>query len=227
METIQQFDPGIYSEDENKFLLAHIGEPTIVALRQLAPPVNPRAVRPILERVNELLDLEKHEGASWAGVGAIKTSIEVWLRENAKWERDNARNPKAPRYPSMYSFDARGRAHKGGIGSDSNRPRTYFGPAGERIPFAVELLPDNVAPWTAPGFTEQSAEVTLFIDSTLNRIECRVPQADGSVCGHTESYKAESRASYSAARARMSKHLRKATNNEEGHRELHTNEFGS
>jgi len=226
MEDIQQFDPVLFSKAENEFLLAHLGEPPVVALRALAAPVNPRAVKPILDRVHELQQLQEHEGVAWVGVETLKNAISAYLREDAKWARDRQRNKKAPRYPSLYSYDAKGRPHRGGPGSDAGRVRTYFGPAGERIPFAVDLQPENVAPWTAPGFTEQSMDPLLYIDTQSHRIECRVAVGDH-FCGHTESYKAESRASFNAARARMSKHLRKATDNVDGHRELYTNEFNS
>jgi hypothetical protein len=228
MEEIQAFDPVLFSDAENRFLLAHLGEPSIVALRApMEQGCNRAALKPILERVNELQELKKHDGQEWIGIDAMKASINAWLRENAKWASDHRRSGRrAPRYPSLYSYDARKRPHRGGPGSDSDRVRTYFGPAGERIPFAVTLIPENVLEWQAPGFTEAPQKGSLIkVDGTVNRIECLVPIGDG-ICGHTESYKAESRQSYQIARARMSKHLRKATENVDGHREAHTNEFG-
>jgi hypothetical protein len=220
MEEIQTFDPVKYSEAENDFLLENIGKPVVVAMREVRPPVNPNAVKPIIARIAELEQLKQHEGVNWTGVEAIKASIKAWKRENAKWALDARRNRKAPRWPSRYSFDGKGRPHLGGPGSDSHQIKTYFGPAGERIPFEVDLMPDNVAPWTAPGFTEQftSGKAGLTEDPDKNRIEC--------FCGHTESYRAESRASHSAARARMSKHLRKADSEKEKHLELYSLEFG-
>lgn len=125
----------------------------------------------------------------------------------------------------MFSYDGKGRPHLSGPGSDAGRVRTYFGPAGERIPFAVSLTADYQAPWVAPGFTEDSVSVGLKNDPEKNRIECLVKVGD-STCGHCESYKPESRSSYNAARARMSKHLRKAVEEKDAHMELHTNEFG-
>lgn len=238
------FDPVRLSNAENEWLLRHLGEPTTVAMRDIHPAVNPKAhprdsnpyiypdgvipasVKPILDGVNELIDLEKHEGTPWVGVEKVKDAIRVWLRENAKWARDAKTKRGAPRFPSRYSFDSRGRAHLGGPGSDSEIVKTYFGPAGERIPFEIDLLLDYRADWAAPSFTEQIPEKHLKIDSDAHRIECRVPLPDGTFCGHTETYKIDSRSSFNAARARMSKHLRKATSEVEAHRELHTNEFG-
>jgi hypothetical protein len=225
MSEIHTFDPVLFSKAENEFLLENLGEPTVVALRKVTFPVNPRAVKPILDRVNELQDLEKHEGISWGGIEPLKEKIRAYIREDAKWALDHKRNKKAPRYPSLSSYDSRGRAHRGGPGSDSARVRTYFGPAGERIPFEIQLVPDNIAPWVAPGFTEAPMSALLYEDPKTNRIECRVKVGEG-ICGHTESYKPESRSSHTAARARMSKHLRKAIENVDDHRELHTSEFG-
>jgi len=228
VKDIQEFDPVMISTEDNLFLAEHIGKPTIVALRAANDKVLPAAVKPILDRVNELIELEKHEGVKWIGVDAIKRSIKIWLDTNRKWKLDHQRNKKAPRFPSLYSYDAKGRPHLGGPGSDSGRVRTYFGPAGERIPFAVQLVPDESPAWEAPGFTEAPMPSSgLRVDPDSHRIECRIKLPDGTICGHSESYRVESRSSYNAARARMSKHLRKATENVEEHRELHTNEFST
>lgn len=225
---LQTFDPVKFSDAENRFLLENLGEPSIVAMRRLQHPVNPRAVKPVLDRVNELQDLERVDGIKWCGVEKVKATIEKWFEQNAKWRNDFRRSGKrAPRWPSLYSYDAKGRPHRAGIGSDSGQVRTYFGPAGERLPFEILLVPDNHMDWAPPSKqSEGSGDPLLYVDPEANRIECRVP-ADGGICGHTESYKPGSRSSYNAARARMSKHLRKATNEVELHRELHTNEFTS
>ena len=222
---IQSFDPVLYSDAENRFLLENLGSAPIVARQKITPPVNPNAVMPLIARVDELARLQAHDGSEWVGIEALKKAIVTWFEQNAKWRRDHERNKKAPRWPSLFSYDGKGRPHRSGPGSDSHLVRTYFGPAGERLPFEVNLFPDNIVPWTAPGFTEQSTSTGLFIDPDKSRIECRVKVGD-SICGHTESYKEESRASYAAARARMSKHLRKATIEVEAHRALHSEEFG-
>ena len=101
------FDPVVYSLEENRFLAAHVGEPPIIALRAIEPTVNPAAVRPVLSRVYELMELEKHEpGFSWVGVDAIKTAITTFLAKMAEWSAGSARG-RAPRFPSLYSIDAR------------------------------------------------------------------------------------------------------------------------
>jgi len=229
MTDILEFDPVLFSQEDNEFLLENLGKPTVVALKNAGPMVLPAAVRPILDKVVELESLKEHEKQPWVGVEAIKDAIKVWFRENARWAHDHKRNPRAPRWPSLYSYDAKGKAHRSGPGADTGRVRTYFDEKGGRHKFAIQLLPDYAGEWVAPGFTEASTDPHLFEDAETHRIECRVPIKEGEttrICGHTESYKADSRASRSAARARMSKHLRKATDSVDLHRELHTNEFG-
>jgi hypothetical protein len=214
---IQTFDPTLFSFAENEFLLRNLGKPTIVALEDLKFPVNPRAVKPLLDRVNDLEQLKAHTGADWCGIEAVKAAIQVYLKENAKWASMHKRNKRAPRWPSLYSFDARGKAHRAASGSDCHRVRTYFNEKGERVPFEIYLIPDNVAEWIPPS-VEQPLDKRLIEDSEKNRIEC--------FCGHTESFKQDSRASRAAARARISKHLRTAKDRVEEHREVYTLEFG-
>jgi hypothetical protein len=232
-EVINEFDPVSFSEAENLWLLENIDKPPVVALAGIkavrVPPagrnkngviypdgVNPNAVGPLMRRVQELDDLSKHEGQGWVGREAIREAIRTYLAVDAKWAADARRSSKAPRFPSLYSFDSKGRPHIGGPGSDSGQVRTYFDEAGNRKPFAISLLAVDDS-WAGPGFTEVP-EKGLMVNAEATRIEC--------FCGHTERYKADSRASYNAARARISKHLRKATDNVEQHRELHANEFG-
>jgi hypothetical protein len=124
----------------------------------------------------------------------------------------------------MHSFDSKGRPHRYGPGSDAGRVKTYFTAKGERLPFALELIPTGVADWTplwAAGADDPGQDAGIFNNAEKNRIECMIAG-----CGHTESYKTDSRSSYNAARARISKHLRTATNSVDAHREVHTNEFG-
>lgn len=239
------FNPVRFSNAENQFLLEHIGKPPVVALREIKGMLNPKAhpkdknpviypegvipasVKPVLEGIYELCELEKHDGAQWVGLEKVKQAIRVWLSINAKWLSDSKRMRNAPRYPSLSSYDAKGRPHLGGPGSDAGEVKTYFGPAGERIPFEISLLAEYVPEWQGPLSTEAPMEAGLRLDPDSHRLECMIALPDGTRCGHAETYKVDSRASYNAARARMSKHLRRATQEVEAHRELHTNEFGS
>lgn len=218
--SLNQFNPVLFSIEENEWLLDNIHLPKAVALRNIQPGINPAQIKPLLERVQELEEL----GDPWIGIEALKGAIQTYLTQNAKWESDHRRNKRAPRFPSLYSFDSKGRAHLGGPGSDSGQVRTYFDDNGNRVPFAVDLVTDETPAWLPPGFGQtgdngtEKVEAGLTVNSEMNRIEC--------FCGHTEQYKADSRASYNAARARISKHLRKATIEVDKHREIHTNEFG-
>lgn len=231
---ITEFDPVTYSKEELLWLLVNLDKPPVVArgnIRAVRLPalgqnknnviypdgVNANAVMPLLERVQQLDQLEQHEGTKWVGKEAIKRAIQTFLDVDAKWEHDWRRTKgRAPRFPSFYSFDSKGRPHFGGPGSDSGKVKTYFGPNGERIPFALPLIAEEVIDWS-PGFTEKPEE-GLTVNESLHRIEC--------FCGHTEQYKLGSRSSFNAARARISKHLRSATDDTDRHREIHTNEFG-
>jgi hypothetical protein len=217
---MNQFDPVLYSREECAFLLEHLGKPTSVALRDIKPPVNVKAMREVFDRVNELEDLKKHSNLHWAGVDAIKASIKKWIEVDSKWEADYIRTRGlAPRQPSMYSFDVKGRPHRSGIGSDTHRPRTWFDAQGQRHPFAIDLQPEYTAEWAGPGFTETPLTAALEVNQVANRIEC--------FCGHTESFNPDKRSSWAAARARMSRHMRKATERVEEHKEGYELEFGS
>ena len=219
---MHMFDPVKYSKEENTYLLSHLGEPPVVALRgvEKGGAVNYNAVKPILDRVYELQELEKHEGQTWVGVEALKGAITIYLEKAIRWHADHKRG--APRFPSMSQWDGRGRPHYQGPGSDVGTVKTYFDSTGKRQSFAVELIPSGQTEWR-PDWVKADApdeKGGLKLDSEKNRFECLI-------CNHTESFKPESRSSYSAARARMSKHLRTAKVEVDAHRELHTNEFGS
>lgn len=209
------FDPVKYSNEENQFILSNLGKPPVVALRALPALVNRAAVKPVLDRLYELSELEKHAGMTWAGVDAVSTAISTWLEQSEKWAVDKRRN--RPRFPSMFSFDQKGRAHRYGPGSDSGQVRTYFGKDGQRVKFAVELVPEGIGEYI-PEWQADLPKDGLTVNTELNRVEC--------FCGHTERFNPESRGSFNSARARMSKHLRGATDEVDRHREIHTNEFG-
>lgn len=219
MSDTNVFDPVAYSLAENQFLLDHIGEPPVVARRAISGNINPRAVMPVIEKVYSLEQLKSHEGTEWTGIPLLKEKIAVYIKAADRWAADKARHRGAPRFPSMNSYDARRRAHPYGPGSDTGQVRTYFGDAGERIPFAVEYVPTGAIDWSPSWVQADRPARGLTVNQTLGRIEC-------DICGHTESYKIESRASYNAARGRISKHLRSTTDDPDSHRELYTAEFG-
>ena len=244
-----RFNPVQYSLAECQFLIEHLGEPSMQALQAVKPArllhphpkdknptyypdgVIPASVKPILDRVYELIDLEKRGVMKWVGVDAVKDCIKVYVTQQEKWIRDKQRYPQAPRFPSMASYDGKNRPHKGGPGSDSGVVSTYFDKEGNRLPFALDLLDAmDTGGWTpdwatapapekaAPSFSP-SATKAIIDDVDNHRLECPI-------CKHTESYKVDSASSRNAARGRMSKHLRTDTKETSLHRELYTNEFG-
>jgi predicted nucleic-acid-binding Zn-ribbon protein len=221
------FDPVSYSLEECQFLIKYLGQPPISALKDFptGPGMTPVAVRDALERVYELIELERHRGTAWVGVEELKKRLSVYLEQHAKWTDDHARHSKAPAFPSLYSYDGKGRPHRGGPDSDSGRVKTYFDAEGNRKEFAVHLF-DNIdrnewrPEWMQAKVAAAPSTKKLFNDVENRRIECPI-------CKHTESYKAESASSERAARARMSKHLVRDTKEVSLHRELYTNEFGS
>lgn len=244
-----EFNPVNYSIQENKFLLAHIGEPSIIALQairgeRLPNPhpkdknpihypdgVIPASVKPVLDEVYERTELEKHKGLAWVGIEAVKDAIRNYLVQAEKWEAGKGRRG-APRFPTMASYDGKNRPHWSGPGADSGKVSTYFDAAGNRHPLTLQLQVDADLAWQpewalptdgvvpANPAARVDPKAAIITNNEANRVECLV-------CGHTESFKPESRSSQNAARARMSKHLRNTTNEVSLHREAHTNEFTS
>ncbi len=215
MNKAEVFNPVLYSFEENQFLRDRVGQPPVVALRDVPVGVNRAAVRPVIEKIYELTELQKHSGLEWVGIEAIQQAIDTYIQQATKWQND--RRKGAPRFPSMFSYDTKGRPHRHGVGSDSEQVKTYF-VGKERKPFAVELVPDGEPTWVPDWEADApSKDSGLTVNAEAKRIEC--------FCGHTEQFNADSRASFNAARARMSKHLRSSTDEVERHRETHTMEF--
>lgn len=216
---MDSFNPVLYSAEENKFLLENVGtSPKVALFKSIPPGVNPRAVRPVLQEVFDREELEKVEKVEWIGIPAIKASINAFLTEDVKWEAEWKRTRgRVPRYPTMFTRDGKGRFHAAGPGSDSNMPRSWEDAQGGKHFFEVFLNGD-------PHMTDEAdvpaAPKSLIHDEAKHRIECPI-------CAHTESYNLDSRASFNAARGRMSKHLKKPKNETSLHAELHTNEFGA
>ena len=246
---VDQFNPVKYSLEECQFLLDHLGEPPYQALQNIKavplPNPNPKdknpvyypdgvipaSVKPILERVYELIDLEAKGVMKWVGLDRVKDAIHIYLAQQEKWMRDKKRFPLAPRFPPMASYDGKNRPHRGGPGSDSGVVSTYIDAEGNRLPLAVDLLEARetggwVPEWATKPEPEKAGkvfpkDVTKRIVDDLDNLRLECP-----VCKHTESYKADSRSSYNAARGRMSKHLRNEPKESALHRELYTNEYG-
>ena len=237
------FDPVKLSLPENEFVLRHMGEPWVIASRDIHPvplvsphrkdknPVHypdgvvPAAVQPVIEKIYELEELDRHEGKKWVGKETIRKAITAYLEQSRLWE-ENKKRRGSVRFPSMYTFTTKGRAQWSAPGSDSGQVKTYFAKDGSRVPFAVPFVPDGVEAWEPEWLAKVAAADQpaptdgLKVDEVNNRVECLV-------CGNTQSFNPNSRASFNAARARMSKHLRTAITDVDRHREVHALEYGS
>lgn len=214
------FNPVKYSKEENAFLLENVGKAPIVALKGLNQEgVNPRAVRPVLQEVYDREQLRTHEGVEWAGVESVKEKIQDFLTLDAQWEMAyNKSHGKIPRFPTLYTRDGKGKFHWAGPGSDSSYPKHYE-KNGVVTTFELDLDGNVEEDWDL-GLSAPTVTLSLVHDEAKTRLECPI-------CNHTESYKKDSRSSYNAARARMSKHLKSATEEQSLHQELYTVEFGS
>src|SRR3989442_219550 len=121
---MDSFNPVAYSIEENQFLSEHLGKPPVVAMK-LVPETNAiskKAVREALQAIYDLEETRKHgdptdPAKQWVGVEALRQAIAEYLREQARWAADKRKG--APRFPSMSSFDGRGRPQRQGPGSDS------------------------------------------------------------------------------------------------------------
>ena len=102
------FNPVRLSDAENRFLLAHLGKPAIMGVRTIKGELNPEArfrlpgqkrdqdptiypegvipgsVRPILDGVMELEELQRFGELKWVGIPAIRKAIEVGQHAQAE-----------------------------------------------------------------------------------------------------------------------------------------------
>ena len=198
---MESFNPVRYSLEENQFFLKHLGESPVVALQETTPQgVNPVAVQEVLGELYELDELEKPRGVPWAGKAVVTQVITRYLSEYEKWREMAKRG--APRFPTMYAWDGKGRPHRGGVTSDSGEVTTYFDENGDRQPLAVNLreksMPDFNAPWVKKA---EPIPESLIEDAEKGVLQC-------SIDGWTTNFKPESRQSYNMARGRMAKHCR-------------------
>jgi hypothetical protein len=212
-------NPALYSEAENEFLLAHLGESPRIALRTASPGVNPKAVSPLLEKVVELEELQERGEQQWLGIDGLREGIVTYLSQYRKWTADRRRG--APRFPSLYGYTPKGRPVWAAPGADAGIVQSYFSSDGSRKSFVITLVPEEQPEWN-PDWAkadEPSPESGLVVNHDAHRVEC--------FCGHTESFREDSRSSYNIARARMSKHLRQATEDVDKHREVYALEYAS
>ena len=197
---METFDPVKYSLEENQFFLKHLGESPVSALKDTLPKgVNPVTVQEVLGKVYELDELQKHRGTAWVGHSAIKGSIERYLHESEKWKQLAKRG--APRFPTMSSWDGKGRPHRGAVSSDASQVTTYLDDNGNRKPLAVRLQDDGPGYSTPWAKKEAPLPEALVEDAEKGMLQCPVD-------GWATNYNPDSRASENLARARMSKHCK-------------------
>ena len=219
------FDPPTFSNEELVWLLDHLGDPPVVAFRQPLPPqVNSKAVRPVIERVYELVEVEKHEGEKWLGIEAIKSAIKTYQIKYAEWASAHRRSPRGvPRFPTLFRKDTARRMFRGGIGSDAGQVRSYEDGNGNRQYFAVALNTpaDEVSTLgdrpEVPTLPETAARKLVHNDD-FGVVTCPV-------CKHTQNYDPDSASGRNIARARMATHLKTAMNEPDWHRAVYTEEF--
>ncbi len=218
---METFNPVDYSDAELSFLKQNLGNSPGVAFANGVPQgVVVKQVRPLLQYVKDKIDL-KHQ---FVGVEAIVRAIEVW--ETVQAQVRELRKRGAPRWPSMYSYDAKGRPHRGGPGSDSSKIITYFDEDGNRKPLAIHLEGDAEGKWIAP-WAQKEVEIPKELINNPPPEGQPTGYLECAICHHTERYKADSAGSERSARARMSKHMKSTDNEPELHREYKLNVFGS
>lgn len=226
-EALTEFDPVLYSMEGNGFLIDHLGETRQMATLRGVPPGVGRDVLDILDEVYRYDQQMQATGQTWVGFEAVKNRCRTYLEQLQKWEaayqQNIRRDPGYPRYPSMCTWDSFGRYHKGAVGSDSGRVRSYFDETGARQPFAIELqapAADGYVPEWQRGIPKAIIYRQLIEDEDKGFIECPI-------CSTRESYEVQSRTSRNQARMRMAKHLTKAKVEKDAHKQLHSYEYGS
>lgn len=215
MQNINRFEPAFYSIEENEFLFENVGKSPAVALHGGTPKnVNPKAVRPVLERVYELMELDKHQGQEWAGLDALKQSLRIYIDSVKEWEDDKRKG--APYPPTMFDLDSRGRARFGGIGSDAGYVSTYFDANGGRRKLGVNLTTDGIAQKYIPAWARRKMELhrtpqSLVIDEALGHVSCPV-------CQFVVNYNPDDTTKLNVAKAQMGKHMLRATKDPDDHK---------
>jgi hypothetical protein len=211
-----QFDPVFLSIPENHFVREHVGKPPAVIARIALPAdVNPNAVMPVFEAVYQLEEVRTHDRVEWGGVESIKASIDAYLSHHAESQALKARGgPEFPRWPSMATWDSKGRFVIGGVGSDSHQVRTTFDANGERVRLAVPLHPSGVVSVKPRWIKSEQTYDALVIDETKGFLQCPI-------CGHAENYQPDTPSAKNLAHGRMTKHLTGAKDKADAHRELY------
>lgn len=231
------FEPALLSLPELHFLLEHIGEPAHVALYNLDPEKTQGIIKTrievVLNRIYELKELQQHRDVEWAGVDAITDSVERYLDWHKRVQEMKRRGFKRGE-PSMFHWDEMGEPYKFAIGADScELVRTEILDDGSRKPFGVKLTMtpsqmmatdlSDVAPWINRGKQALRKTPDKLIDEVGK--DKRHGSIRCSICDKAEEFDGANRQSRNNARARMGKHLKRATTEIHRHRLLYRSEF--
>lgn len=232
---INRFEPAFYSIPDLHFLLENLGEPPAVAMRKpLEPGTHRNTILEVLTAVNEHEQIRAAEdGYAWAGVDALKDSIQrflEWHDRSREIQRRGARDSAGSliSHPSMYAWDEDGRAFKFAVDADAaDVVRSEIQSDGSRRGFGVTLsnvggdtLPhiSDIAPWvkanpSGPKVTDKVADERSEKNKRVASLRC-------SICDFTQQYDPANAGTRRAAMARMSKHMRDAKTNVNRHRVL-------
>jgi hypothetical protein len=231
---LMRFEPAQFSLPELHFLLEHVGEPPVVALRRPIPAgANPRQIKLLLDSVYEHEQLRQaEEGYQWAGIESLTDAITRYLewhdrsREIARRGVTDAAGAKIF-HPSMYVWDD-GRAFRYGVDADSSdMVRSEILEDGSRKPFGVTLalvgsdsLPhiSDIAPWIRQGNTKMIRDDKI-VDEKSEKNK-RVAHLRCTICDETQSYDPSNQQSKRIAHARMVRHVKTAKVNVNRHRIL-------
>jgi hypothetical protein len=217
------FEPAFFSIAENRFLLANLGKPAIIAMDGRLPEgVLPAAVEPVLTRVEQLEHLASSRNKPWAGLAKLKDAIARYLN----WmERSAAAKERgAPGAPSMYAWGVKGKPQQFAIGADSGYVQHEMISRHERKPFAVHLLESEAAPLfedTLFGGTGAPADVA---HQTTDEVRLRVTGNAGayscSICAKAFDFKTDNNRQAQMAWANINKHMRQTKSDVNRHRIL-------
>jgi hypothetical protein len=215
MKNITRFEPAFYSIEECEFLFENVGKAPAVALHKGTPQyVNPKAVRPVLEKVYELEELQKHSGSAWIGLDALKEVLRVYIDSVKGWEEDKQKG--APYPPTMFEWDSRGRARFAGVGSDAHYVNTFFDENGNRRKLGIHLTNEGIAQKYIPEWARRKMEAhrtpdSLIIDEGLGHVTCPV-------CQFVVNYDPTDTTKLNMAKAQMGKHMLKSTKSPDDHK---------
>lgn len=230
------FEPGLFSNEELAFLMDHIEESSVVALHDVPPEkyiyIHPARIGPFLDKLQTLQQLAIARKQEWCGFEPLKDSILRYMR----WmeiEADVLRVTGGPKstssiaHASQYAWDSSGRAFRFGIDADSAElVRTEILEDGSRRPFAVRLLSDGgeqpgletVAPWVK---TSKMVKAAMPDDLVEEKRKGRKGSLNCTICGEAIAFDTSVRTQFTAARARMGRHLKTAKDDVARHRLLY------